>query len=194
MNIGFIVEGDSEKIVVDSSKFREFITSCGLTLTAPVINATGQGNLRNDHFKSYINRLRALNVAKIFVITDQDRNSDPNVVRNPIQDADVDGFITYIFVANMALESWFLADSAAMSHWLGVPRFRDNAPETGATMPWDRLGNMVGVRGPSKPVFARNFVENHGFSIVNAAMHGACPSASEMVTYLTAMAPPAPEV
>lgn len=39
VKMGFIVEGDSEKIIVESEKFRQFLLSHDTELVTPVINA-----------------------------------------------------------------------------------------------------------------------------------------------------------
>lgn len=41
VKVGFIVEGDCEKIIIESPQFKQFLLSCGFELVTPVINAAG---------------------------------------------------------------------------------------------------------------------------------------------------------
>lgn len=54
VRIGFIVEGDSEKIVIESVKFREFLRLNGFELVTPVVNAKGGGNLLPQNIEAYL--------------------------------------------------------------------------------------------------------------------------------------------
>lgn len=43
VKVGFIVEGDSEKIIIESYSFQQFLLNKGYELVRPVINAKGGG-------------------------------------------------------------------------------------------------------------------------------------------------------
>ncbi len=45
VKVGFIVEGDTEKVIVESPAFSAWLTANGITLCHPVIDAKGGGNL-----------------------------------------------------------------------------------------------------------------------------------------------------
>ena len=45
VKVGFIVEGESEKLVVESPMFQQWLHDHDCTLVTPVIDAKGGGNL-----------------------------------------------------------------------------------------------------------------------------------------------------
>ena len=181
VKVGFIVEGDTEKILMESGTFRKWCDTNGIAVVDPVINAQGGGNLLPKYLSNHIARLSKNGTPdKIVVLTDLEREPNVTEVRNRIQTGDID----FIFVAVKAIEAWFLADSAAMSSCLGEKGFHEDFPEKTPNMPWERIKQIAREkkqRGPgaSKPGFARKMTGNHGFSIERAAKHPNCPSAKE---------------
>ena len=75
VNVGFIVEGNTEKIVIDSPQFKEFLRSINISIVDPVIDANGNGNLLPKNIEPFINRLKTASAEKIVVITDADQDS-----------------------------------------------------------------------------------------------------------------------
>lgn len=67
---GFIVEGASEKIVVESAAFKQFLVQSGYELITPVIDAKGGGNLLPQNIEEFIAPFAAKQVDKIFILTD----------------------------------------------------------------------------------------------------------------------------
>lgn len=53
---GFIVEGASERIVIESARFQALPQSCGYTLVTPMIDAKEGGNLLLQHINSFLDR------------------------------------------------------------------------------------------------------------------------------------------
>lgn len=45
VRIGFVVEGDSEKVFVESTAFRQWLNEHGMSLVEPVAVAGGQGRM-----------------------------------------------------------------------------------------------------------------------------------------------------
>lgn len=182
VRIGFIVEGDSEKIVIESVKFREFLTLNGFELVTPVVNAKGGGNLLPQNIEAYLHALQHKNIEQIVVLTDLEGEASIADVRTRIAHAD----ISVIFVAVKALEAWFLSDTDALRSWLGDAHYIELQPEQTAEMPWDRLKEIaaqLGKRGPGNKVgFAKKMVKN-GFCITRAAQHGSCASARDLVDW-----------
>lgn len=183
---GFIVEGASERIVVESAMFRTLLQSCGHELVTPVIDAKGGGNLLPQNIDAFLARLDTAGVERIFILTDLEDEARVATVRDRVAHARID----FVFVAVKALEAWYLADSAAMNAWLGTADFHEHDPEATPKKPWERLRQIaIGLqkRGPgcSKVAFAKKMVERWGFAIERAAAHPACPSAKELVAYFT---------
>lgn len=189
VKLGFIVEGDSEKIMVESAGFKRWANLQGLEICTPVINAKGGGNLLPHHMGPMLTQLARSSPDHIVVLTDLEDAPNTDAVKARITETHTQ----LIFVAVKALEAWFLADTNAMRSWLKQPEFFEQAPEQTAAMPWDRLkeiASALGVRGPgsSKVIFAKKFCGTHGYQISNAAAHLACPSAKAFHDALVGLA------
>jgi hypothetical protein len=179
VRLGFIVEGDSEKILVESPAFQRWAQEQGLEICSPVINAKGGGNLLPHHMAPMLAQLARSDPDHIVVLTDLEDAPDASAVKARITETHT----KFIFVAVKALEAWFLADTEAMRSWLGQPTFHEPAPEATPGMPWDHLKAVAranGTRGPgSKVIFAKKFCGQHQYQVARSAAHEACPSAKE---------------
>lgn len=189
VKLGFIVEGGSEKVIVESTRFQQWLETNGLTAIRPVINAEGGGNLLPQNIKPMVATLRQFQPDHIIILTDLEHDPDESLVRQRIGDT----YTNLIFIAVKALEAWYLADSAAMQQWLKVDSFYEDKPQETPTMPWDRLGDIAkGLNkrgtGPSKIKFAEKMVKHCGFDVVRAAQHPHCPSAKNFHDGLLALA------
>ena len=183
VTVGFIVDGPSDKIVVESQEFAVWLGKRGLRRGKPVVAAGGQPRGERIGQLAKLLRKQAGDLDRVVVLTDLDPDAAIPCIsarRAFAQAAEVD----LVVVAKKAIESWFLADSMAMRKWSGDPDFVEEYPEETPGMPWDRL-KEIGVsagRGPgSKVSFAKKMVRQHGFSIASAAKHPNCPSAQYFV-------------
>lgn len=188
VKVGFIVEGDSEKIVIESEKFKNFLQKNGFELADPVINAKGAGNLLPDNIEPSIERLEKAGAENLYILTDSDGESIEKV-KERIKHTK----ITAYFIAVKALEAWFLADTQAMRYFLQDEDFEgEEYPEQTQFMPWERINEIVKEhkitkgRGTNKVAFAKKMVKYWSFSIENAAKHPNCPSAREVIEYFHA--------
>lgn len=183
VKVGFIVEGATEKIIIESPQFQAFLNRQGYILAEPVIDATGGGNLLPHNIEEFIERVKIANPDKIFILTDLEEELSIENVRQRIKHSEIET----IFVAVKAIESWFLADTQAMIKFLKFDDFWEEFPEQTPSKPWDRIKeiiNQLNVRGVgSKVILAKNMVKHYGFSIENSANHTNCPSAKEMIDY-----------
>lgn len=184
MKAGFIVEGASERVVVESVMFKTLLQSCGYQLVTPVIDAEGGGNLLPQNIEAFLNRLDTAGVERIFILTDLEDEAHVATVRDRVAHERID----FVFVAVKALEAWYLADSQAMNTWLGTDNFHEQNPEVTPDKPWERIRQIaheLKKRGPgsSKVAFTKKMIERWGFTIERAAAHPACPSANELVGY-----------
>lgn len=185
VKLGFIVEGDSEKIIIESKKFSDFLQQNNYQLVRPVVNAKGGGNLLPHNIGVFIKTLQKQKAEKICVLTDLEDEESVNIVRDRIMHAEIDE----IFIAVKALEAWFLADTEAMRRWLEVDDFIEDEPENTPEKPWNQLKALAqshNVRGPgSKVAFANKMIKHLNFDITHSAAHAQCPSAAELVGVLT---------
>lgn len=183
VKVGFIVEGETEKIIIQSSKFRNFLQNYGYELLDPVIDATGGGNLLPKNIQQYIDRIQINQPDKIFVLTDLENDTSSETLRKRISHPDIE----VVFIAVKAIEAWFLADTQAMIKFLKTDDFIEQFPEQTPEKPWDRIKeiiNQLNVRGAgSKVILAKRMIKHYEFSIENSANHPHCPSAKEFIDY-----------
>ena len=186
VKVGFIVEGNTEKVIVNSPQFKAFLNNIGLSIVDPVIDAKGNGNLLPQNIEPFIGLLKGKSADKIIVITDADNNT-VNQVKKRIMPKSASYRIDEIVVAVKAFEAWFLACEELMRTVLHIPEFSIKLPEKTTELPFDYIKSLTAsqqVRGPgSKVTFAKR-VLRHGFSLQTAANHPHCPSATSFLNYL----------
>lgn len=186
VKVGFIVEGATEKIIIESDKFKAFLNQNQYELVHPVIDAKGGGNLLPEHIEPFIETLENANADMIIVLTDLEDEESVEVVKARIQHAK----IKMIFVAVKAIEAWFLADTNAMRRLLKNDDFvEEQFPEQTECKPFDRIKEIIrefNARGVgSKVILVKNIVKHYDFSIEHSAQHPNCPSAKVLIDYFT---------
>jgi len=186
VKVGFIVEGATEKIIIESEKFNLWLKSNNIELVSPVIDAKGGGNLLPKNIAPMIELLKNNDAQHIAILTDQENEGSVQAVIDRIFNEDVDS----ISVAVKAIEAWFLADTQAMNTWLGKDDFYENEPENTADLPWSRLKQItsdLGIRGPgNKVIFTKKMVNKFSYEVENSATHDNCPSATLFLNNLIA--------
>lgn len=192
VKIGIIVEGDCEKIVLETIHFSTFLSDSGLELVDEIINIGGKSKLKPDaeEMQNSINILRDQGAAWIIVLRDMDDAPSFKVVKDEVLQQDG----VMICIAVKELEAWFLADSKTMSalfkteFYFEKPEEPLNPPETisklslqftGRGTAWERTGGKIN--------FANKIVRQ-GFTIQQAAEHPNCPSARYFLTTLQTIA------
>lgn len=183
VKVGFIVEGDSEKIIIESSYFENFLSQKGYELVKPVINAKGGGNLLPQNIGPFIQRLSPI-ADKICVLTDLENEPTISAVKSRIAHSQID----VIFITVKALEAWYLADTEAMKRLFSNNSFYEPNPESTPSMPYEYLKDLVKqYQLPSglgaKPLLAKKMLKKYQFSIENAARHPNCASAKKFINY-----------
>ncbi len=191
VTVRFVVEGASEKRLVESELLRKWLREdCNLEVIDLVVDAAGGGNMCSRNIGAFIKNLRTrANPNKVVVLADLDPETCAPCVQKRKKIIGSQG-IDLIAIARKAMESWFLADTEAMRRWLGDDTFYEAAPETLAGMPWDRLKELGRKRGSgpgTKVRFSRKFIRQHGFDVRRAARHANCPSARYFVERLCAL-------
>ncbi len=198
VRVGFVVEGDTEKAFVESVRFSDWLKNdYGLEVVRPVVNAAGGGNLCSRRICDLVKSLKlAYQPEKIVVLADLDPDQCAPCITQRKEIIGTEG-IDLVVIARKALESWFLADTAAMRHWTGDKEFYEPEPEdpviepeTRRGMPWERLKQIRNTkgRGPGEKLpFAKKFITDHHFDLKQAAAHPNCPSARYFVQKLAAL-------
>lgn len=185
VNIGFIVEGKTELFIIKSKLFAEFLLKINRTIIDNgVIDAKGNGNLIPRYTKEQIKVLQANGAKEIYVLTDSDGCSHQEV-KSRIEQLGIND----VFIAEQAIEAWFIADKVAIRKLLeGVSDDDIEHPESHQN-PYEYikfLANKLELRGVgSKRTLVKRMVDYFEFSVENAATHPNCPSAKYMVDILT---------
>nr|WP_312326939.1 hypothetical protein [Acinetobacter oleivorans] len=181
VKLGFIVEGETEKIICESESFKSWLLSLNIELILPVIDAKGGGNLLPNNIETLVEILKGKFVDHIVVLTDIE--SEPNIitVKNRIMTSELHD----VFVTLKAVESWFLASTPALRSWLKEADYYIDNPEDLSILPWDKLKEItkeLGKEGPgpSKPLFAKKMIEKFGFNILDVLAHEKCNSVKYM--------------
>ena len=84
VKIGFIVEGDTEKILLESKNFKDWTKNIGIDICHPIENAKGSGNLLPKHIMPLVERLKLQAPAYIVILTDLENDLDKQAVINRI--------------------------------------------------------------------------------------------------------------
>ena len=192
VTVGFVVEGASEKRLVESELFQTWLREeCNLEVVDRVVDVKGNGNMRSRYIEDHVRLLRQeTNPDKVVVLADLDPEKCVPCVQARKKIIDPKEDIDLVAIAKKALESWFLADTEAMRRWLGDATFCEVAPETLDGMPWDRLRELGRKRGSgpgTKVRFSGKFIREHRFDVRRAAQHTQCPSARYFVERLCAL-------
>jgi hypothetical protein len=193
VKVGFIVEGDTEKFIVESVAFMTWLNVNGITLIRPVVNAKGGGNLLPQNIGPFVSTLQQAQAEHIVILTDQEHEASADAVRQRIGQQHT----PLVFVAVKAIEAWFLADTQALRHWLGLDTIEEARPEETTGLPWERLKEIAAQNnkkhgpGSNKLKFAKRMINTHGFQIPRAAEHPHCFSALEFSKGITALGQPA---
>ena len=151
VNLGLVVEGDSEKSFIESKYFNDFAASLNIHICSPVINAKGGGNLISRNIDEHIRNCRKFTKPdRIFVLTDLEHEPCIEAVKQRIGIENADAII----VSRKAIEAWFIADYVVMSKWLKEDFYHEN-PEIIEEKPYEFLKSYTTAknkRGDRKSV------------------------------------------
>jgi hypothetical protein len=184
VKVGFICEGQTEKIIVDSTDFKNILALHNLQLVN-AIDATGNGNLLPKNITPFIESLKDDGAEKIFILTDLDKDVCITKTKERINVPET----VVVIISVKQIEAWFLADSVTLSKVFGK-EYQFDFPEK-ENYPREKLRKIFVAEtetgrgiGDSKPKFAKRIL-NHGFSISNAAAHPNCDSAKYLLSKLS---------
>lgn len=181
VRVGFICEGKTERKIIESENFQQYLTGLGIECVKPVLDAKGSGNLLPENLRESLELLNARRAEKVIILTDLDEDACITVTKDRIT-SDENRFV---IVAVKKIESWFLADSLTLSYLL-KEQFYFDKPEEEAS-PFNTLKSIfiqkqsrgIGV----KDIFTARMLK-HGFSVENAANHKNCSGAAYFLNKL----------
>lgn len=182
VKLGFIVEGDTEKILLDSPAFKDFLRYLNVDHIPDIANAEGSSKLLPHNILQYTRSLLAKGAQRIFVLTDLDAKKcvTQTIQRvSPLPDQTV-------IVSIKQIEAWFLADTNALRKFLKRSDYYCEFPET-IPDPYEeikKIRQQYWNRGVDKKVLAKQMIKS-GFSVENAAKHSNCNSAKYFLKKLS---------
>ena len=186
VKIGFICEGKTEKKVIESDSFQQWLSQNGFDCSLPVIDAKGNGNLLPNRIEALRQELLNRNVKKIVVLTDLDVDKCISLTRQRITERDNQ----LIVVAVKQIESWFLGDTPTLQFLFNDSSFTFDQPEQEPD-PFLKLQQLLLIK-TNRGVGSKNILVSrmlkYGFTIENAAKHPNCPSAHYFLTKLQTLA------
>jgi hypothetical protein len=185
MKLGFICEGFTERLFIESNTFQQLLLGLSHICIFPVIDAKGNGNLLPKYLPEQTRILLDKGAERIFIITDLDEDACITVTKTRI--AAPNNHIVIVSVRK--IEAWFLADSAFMFSMCNS-NIEILEPENEPN-PFERIRSLLlehtGRGIPLKSLLAKRAVNNN-FSIRNAAAHPSCPSAKYFMDKLEELA------
>lgn len=184
VNVGFMVEGATERLIVKSPAFQQMLQRMGLQTAGDIVDVRGRTNLLSNRADSIRQLLLQSGAEKIVMLTDKEDTACYSSLKALINTP-----IDLIAVANRTVEAWFLADSQTLST-LFQTNFYCESPET-LSDPFEALKayrqqhRSMGIG--DKKAFARIMI-NNGFTVERAAQHPNCPSARYFLDKLQTLA------
>ena len=182
--VGFICEGETEKLLVDSPRFQQLLATCRLACVTPVLNVKGNGNLLPYNIEPFRNLLIANGAEKIIILTDLDEDqcltfTKDRITHRPDQ---------VICVAVKKIEAWWLADTPALSQLLKQHyAFEFPEPENDPFQTIRSLMVQYAGRGIQSKLLLATKLLSLGFSLESAAQHPLCPSARYLLDKLRSL-------
>lgn len=198
VKVGFLVEGDTEKVIIQSEAFEQFCKNIGIEIIRSVFpphkKERGKDVFKNaEKIKSYLDILKDMGADYVCCLRDLEDLPCITSAKNEISTEQKN---VLKIIAVKQIESWFLADQRVLQKYFGES-FTIQFPE--ANFPelifkadeklneisrTTRNGKGIG----DKLLFAKSLIRN-GFSIQNAASHPNCPSANYFLTKLEQLSP-----
>lgn len=182
VKLGFIGEGKTERMILESQCFREMLDSLNLDYVEEVADAKGGGNLIPERITALVEQLIKRGANRIVILTDLEDMPSIKFAKERVSTSD-----EYIIViAVKAVEAWFLADTSAMSAYF-KQNYTCEFPED-IDNPFEFVkeeGLRLTGRGVNSKRLLCGRMLKSGFSIQNAAQHPDCPSAAYFIRRLT---------
>ncbi|GAB4041341.1 hypothetical protein [Spirosoma jeollabukense] len=186
VRIGFICEGKTEKNIIESSNFQEWLHQHNIECLLPVIDSKGNGNLLSGRIEALRQELLDRDVQKIIILTDLDVDSCISSTRRRISERDDQ----IIIVALKQIESWFLSDTLTLQALFNDSTFIFERPEHESN-PFQTIQKLLLTktnRGVGSKSILVSRMLKYGFTIEKAAQHPNCPSANYFLTKLQTLA------
>lgn len=184
VKIAFICEDDAGKKIVEFEDFGQILLNNNTELLRPVYNVKGKGNLTEENVRGLVDIALDAGAELIFLLTDMDLDYCATATKKKI----IQGPLCKVIVCKKAVESWFLADTDAISALLNRNGYFEYPEEP--LIPFDTINQLhketFDGRGISKAILPNKMIRN-GFSLLNAANHPNCSSALYFLQNISAI-------
>lgn len=188
VKVGFLVEGDTEKKIILSDNFKAYCQSQNIEILPSILPAKGQRGKdifkNKEKIEAFIKILKDNGAEYVFVIRDLEDLTCVIEARNEIVSDEVSKIIVV-----KTIESWFLADTQAISSYFEQESYFHDSPES-IEKPFDYLKQQsieIKKRGISDKLIFAGIMLKNGFAIENAAKHPNCPSAKYFIKKLESL-------
>lgn len=188
VKIGFIVEGQTELILIQSTAFKNFLSHNNIELVN-VINADGSGNLLPHNIEGYIQILEKSGAEKIFILTDLDRDICITKTKERISARPQD----IVIIAVKTIEAWFLACTPVMQLLLDDMTFSFPEPEK-EDVPFQTINDLLihytgrGIGRAAGKIKLVTRLLKLGLDLSLSASHANCPSAKYFMQKISEVA------
>jgi len=177
VKLGFIVEGATEKIILEKSDFFNYLRSLNIDFVEEVIDVEGSGNLLPHNIVEHTETLKSKGATDILILTDLDEAKCITETKNRINPL----ANQIVIVSLKEVESWFLADTETIRKFINNPAYTCANPEL-INEPFEEIrsiyqssiGRGIGKRAKKR---LADKMTTKGFSILKAAEHPNCNSA-----------------
>ncbi|GGD48772.1 hypothetical protein GCM10011514_11130 [Emticicia aquatilis] len=194
VKVGFLVEGDTEKKIILSDNFKAYCQSRNIEILPSILPTKGQRGKdifkNKEKIEAFIEILKDNGAEYIFVIRDLEDLTCVIDAKDEIASDEVNKIIVV-----KAIESWFLADTKAISSYFEQDSYYHDLPES-IEKPFDYLKRQsieIKKRGISDKLIFAGIMLKNGFSIENAAKHSNCQSAKYFIKKLESLKPLTPK-
>lgn len=187
VKLGFIAEGATEKIILESDDFKNLLLELRIDFIPEIIDAEGNGNLLPHNIEKHSQILLDKGATLVIILTDLD--ADTCITQTKERIRPLENHI--VIVSIKQIESWFLADTIAIRRFLNNDKFEDVNPEI-HSLPFDEIKRIrtefVGRGISDKKILAKLMVNQSQFSLKRAAEHPNCNSAQYFIEKLKKVA------
>lgn len=182
VTIGFIEEGDTEKILFSSVAFQNYLASINVNYVPEIINAKGYNNLLPHRIEEFTTILINKGANKVFIITDLDTDECVTKTKERIKADEIHQCI----ISKKTIESWFLADTETIRKYLNSDNYICENIET-IENPFEEIKNQRIAhlnKGISDKKILVKTLLNLGLSFENITSNPNCESAKYFHTKL----------
>lgn len=187
VKLGFIVEGETEKIVLQSSKFKDFLQSQNIDFIDEIIDGEGGNLLSEIHLNAFIEILKDKGANHILLLTDLEDSVCYTSKKTMLDLCKIDSVV----ISKKKFEAWFLAHHDALRKIIEDENYSCEFPEN-IEVPYNEIKNLRMKNNPKslgvgdKLKLARRMIRAD-FEIQEAAKHPNCPSAKYFIDKLSSI-------